>query len=151
LSIIVRPLEPADHPAWLELWRGYLTFYQADIPHEVTALTWARFLDPAEPIHAAVAIPSESAPPIGLVHWLTHRSTWARTSYAYLEDLFVAPGVRGGGVGRALIEHVYAEAKAQDCTQVYWLTHQTNTTAQALYDRIATRTGFIHFAKVIGG
>ena len=150
MSILIRPLEPADHAAWLKLWDGYLTFYRADIPDEVTALTWSRLLDPAEPMHAAVAVGLDGAP-AGLVHWTTHRSTWARTSYAYLEDLFVSPDLRGGGAGRALIEHVYAWAAEAGCAQVYWLTHETNTTARQLYDRIAERTGFLHYAKVIEG
>ena len=142
----IRALEPDDQAAWRLLWRGYLTFYEADIPDEITALTWSRLLDPAEPMHAAVAV-DEDDTPIGVVHWLTHCSTWARNSYAYLEDLFVAPAIRGGGVGRALIEHVYAAAEAQGCAQVYWLTHETNETAMKLYDRIATKTGFRHYAK----
>jgi ribosomal protein S18 acetylase RimI-like enzyme len=55
--------------------------------------------------------------------------------------------MRGRGIGRALIEHVYDAAAARNCTQVYWLTHETNVTAQRLYDGIANRTGFIHFGK----
>ena len=148
--VAIRPLAAGDHDAWLELWRGYLTFYKADIADDVTALTWSRLLDPAEPMHAAVAT-DEAGRLVGFVHWLTHRSSWARTAYAYLEDLFVAPGARAGGAGRALIEHVYTEAKAAGCPQVYWLTHETNTTARALYDRIAQRTGFLHYAKVLEG
>ncbi len=151
MSVAIRPLRPDDHAAWLDLWRGYLTFYTADVPDAVTALTWSRLLDPAEPVHGAVAASAKGGAPIGFVHWLTHRSTWARTSYAYLEDLFVTPTVRGGGAGRALIEHVYAAAEAAGCAQVYWLTHETNTSARALYDRIATRTGFLHYAKVLEG
>ena len=147
MSVQIRPLVPEDREAWLALWRGYLTFYEADIPDDITALTWSRLLDPAEPMHAAVAAATPEAPPIGFVHWLTHRSTWARTSYAYLEDLFVDPALRGTGAGRALIEHVYAAAQAAGCPQVYWLTHETNRTAMALYDKVAVKTGFRHYAK----
>ena len=148
MAAAVRPLATGDHEQWLELWRGYLTFYKAEVADEITALTWSRLLDPTEPVHGLAAI-DEAGRLVGFVHWLTHRSTWARTSYAYLEDLFVAPTVRGGGVGRALIERVYAAAKAEGCAQVYWLTHETNAAAMALYDRIATRTGFVHYAKVL--
>ncbi len=52
---------------------------------------------------------------------------------------------RGQGVGRALIEAVYAEAKVDGCAMVWWLTHETNTTAQALYERVAKRSGFIQY------
>jgi GNAT superfamily N-acetyltransferase len=57
------------------------------------------------------------------------------------------PSVRGGGVGRALIEHVYAEAHRAKSPRVYWLTHQTNADAMLLYDRIADRSGFIQYRK----
>jgi GNAT superfamily N-acetyltransferase len=146
-GIVVRPIEDGDRRAWQDLWRGYLDFYRAAIGEDVTELTWRRFLDPDEPMFAAVALRAGEARPIGLVHWLTHRSTWAKTSYAYLEDLFVAPGARGGGIGRALIEHVYAEARNLGCEQVYWLTHETNAAARRLYDKIAERTGMLHYAR----
>jgi GNAT superfamily N-acetyltransferase len=84
---------------------------------------------------------------VGLAHWLTHRSTWSIADVCYLNDLFVVPDRRGQGIGRALIEHVAAAAAAAGCSQLYWLTHQTNTTAQRLYDGVAERTGFIHFGR----
>ena len=84
---------------------------------------------------AAPALPRPAASP----------ATWTTTDYCYLEDLFVAPSARGGGVGRALIEHVHAWAAEHGSAKVYWLTAESNTTARALYDRVATRTGMIHY------
>ena len=105
-------------------------------------------LDPAEPVHGALAWQGGEA--VGLAHWLTHRSTWFVEDLCYLNDLFVAPAVRGGGVGRRLIEHVYAAAEAAGSPRVYWLTHETNATAQALYHRLAVKTGFIHYGHQFG-
>jgi hypothetical protein len=48
-----------------------------------------------------------------------------------------------------LIQHVYAEARRQDCSRVYWLTHETNTAAMQLYDRIAERSGFIQYRHAL--
>src|SRR3546814_15032754 len=84
-----------------------------------------------------------------MVHWVLHRSCWTAGDYCYLQDLFVAPDVRGGGHGRALIEHVYAQARAVNVARVYWLTHETNHTAMQLYDRIADRPGFIQYRKTL--
>ena len=67
----------------------------------------------------------------------------------YLQDLFADPQVRGRGVGRALIEHVYAEARQRVCARVWWLTHETNEQAMVLYDRIAERSGFVQYRKVL--
>ena len=65
----------------------------------------------------------------------------------YLQDLFTAESARGQGVGRALIETVYERARAAGSQRVYWHTHETNRTAQALYDRVAERSGFIVYRK----
>ncbi|SDL99496.1 GNAT family N-acetyltransferase [Pseudomonas indica] len=139
----IRPISAADHDAWLPLWQGYQRFYQADIPAETSAVTWQRFLDPAEPMHAALAWLDGRA--VGLVHFIYHRSCWTVGNYCYLQDLFVAEGLRGEGIGRRLIEHVYATAQAAGCSRVHWLTHETNTEAMKLYERIADRSGFVQY------
>lgn len=139
----IHALTAADRDAWLPLWRGYLEFYEATLSDEQTQLTWNRLLDPQFPIWGALATAEGRA--IGLVHWLTHPATWSAAPYCYLEDLFVAPDTRGTGAGRALIGHVSDWARAHGSGKVYWLTHETNTTARALYDRVATHTGFVHY------
>ena len=84
------------------------------------------------------------------MHSIYHRSTWTTGDYCYLQDLFVADDARGGGVGRALIEHVYAEARRRGASRVYWSTHESNHNAMQLYDRIAERSGFIIYRKQFG-
>ena len=76
-----------------------------------------------------------------------HRSTWSPTWYCYLEDLFVDPSHRGRGAGRALIEAVYREADTHHCTRTYWVTEETNATARAMYDRMATKTAFVQYRR----
>lgn len=133
-----------DHAEWLALWHGYLEFYEATLDEATSATTFARLIDPKSGIHGAVARGEDGAA-IGIVHWLTHPATWTTTDYCYLEDLFVAPTVRGGGVGTALIGHVRAWADAKGSAKVYWLTAESNSTARALYDRVATRSGLIQY------
>ena len=144
----IRPVSAADHPAWLPLWQGYQRFYNAEIAAVVSAVTWQRFLDPSEPMHAALAWQDGVA--VGLVHWIFHRSCWTVSDYCYLQDLYVADTVRGGGVGRALIEQVYAAAQAYGANRVHWLTQEDNTQARQLYDRIASRSGFIQYRQLFG-
>src|SRR4051812_23723688 len=126
-SIIVRPLAEADRAQWSPLWDGYNEFYGRVGPTAldplVTDVTWARFFDPLEPMHALVA--EASGQLVGLVHYLFHRSTTQVGLACYLEDLFTVPAARGKGVGRALIEGVYALAAAAGSPNVYWLTHET--------------------------
>ncbi|MCU0868077.1 MAG: GNAT family N-acetyltransferase [Burkholderiales bacterium] len=143
----LRPFAPGDFDRWLPLWRGYQSFYKVDIPATTTAVTWRRLLDPAEPMRGVFALGDDGAP-VGFVHTIDHRSCWTVGDYLYLQDLYVAESVRGRGHGRALIEHVYADAQARGIARVYWLTHESNATARALYDRVADRTGFIQYRKV---
>ena len=144
----IRPARPEDFDAWLPLWKGYQTFYRTDIAEDVTRQTWARFHDGSEPMHCAVA--EEDGRLLGLVHFIFHRSCWTRGDYCYLQDLFTVEDRRGQGVGRALIEHVYAEAARAGAARVWWLTHESNATAMLLYDRIADRSGFVQYRKAVG-
>jgi len=146
-QVDIRQVTAGDHAAWLPLWQAYLRFYKTELADAVTQSTWQRMLDPNEPTHAALSWADGKA--VGMVHFIYHRSNWAIENSCYLQDLLVVPETRGTGVGRQLIEFVYATAKADGCNKVHWLTHETNTTAIQLYERIAERPGFIQFRKAI--
>ena len=146
---IVRALRAEDRVQWGALWDGYNAFYDrvgpSAIAPEMTATTFARFLDPAEPMHALVAENGDRL--VGLAHLIYHRNTTMPGMVCYLQDLFAAPDQRGRGIGRALIEAVYAHAKAHDSARVYWQTQAGNTTARQLYDRVAAHYGFIVYRR----
>lgn len=146
--MLIRPAEIRDYEQWLPLWQAYQRFYKSEIPQAVTETTWARFHDAAEPMYCAVA--EEDGKLIGLVHFIYHRSCWTTAHYCYLQDLFAAEDRRGQGIGRALIEYVYAQAAAAGAARVYWLTHETNDNAMQLYDRIADKSGFLQYRKLLG-
>ncbi|MBN9063347.1 MAG: GNAT family N-acetyltransferase [Rhizobiales bacterium 65-9] len=146
MTIATRLLIPADRAQWEPLWKGYQSFYKVSIPDTVTDLTWSRFHDPGEPMWAFGAFDGDRM--VGIVHMILHRSCWTESDYCYLQDLFAADDARGKGVGRALIERVYAEAKGRGAGRVHWLTHETNKTAMQLYDRIADRSGFVQYRKI---
>ena len=147
IPLEIRPVGAADHAAWLPLWQAYQRFYNAEIPAATSAVTWQRFLDPAEPMHAALAWREGKA--VGLVHWIFHRSCWTVGDYCYLQDLYVAEGQRGGGIGRALIGHVHVQAAAAGASRVHWLTQETNYAGRLLYDRLAERSGFIQYRQLL--
>jgi GNAT superfamily N-acetyltransferase len=145
-QITVRPVRPDERAAWEPLWQGYLAFYKTAVKPEVTERTWARLHDPDEPMHVLGAFLGDRL--VGIVHYIFHRSTWTIGNYCYLQDLFTAGEARGKGAGRALIEAVYERAKEAGASRVYWLTHETNETARALYDKLADRPGFIQYRKL---
>jgi GNAT superfamily N-acetyltransferase len=150
-ELIIRPVRRSDFAAWSLLWDGYNTFYGRSgptaLPADITNMTWSRFFDSYEPVHALVA--ERNGVLIGLVHYLFHRNTTMIGPTCYLQDLFTVNSERGKGVGRALIESVYERAKEAGSTRVYWQTHETNLTAMALYDKVAERSGFVIYRKAL--
>jgi GNAT superfamily N-acetyltransferase len=150
-DLLIRPIEPADYEQWLPLWDGYNEFYGRSgataLPLEITQTTWARFFDPDEPVNALVA--ESDGKLVGLTHYIYHRSTTAIGLNCYLQDLFTNEAARGKGVGRALINGVYERAKLAGSPRVYWQTHETNIAAMKLYDKIAERSGFLVYRKLI--
>lgn len=146
-EIAIRLLRREDHDSWLPLWRGYQEFYKVNIAPEVSAVTFERLLNFGEPMTCALAWQGTRA--VGLVHYIQHRSTWTVGNYCYLQDLFTASDIRGAGIGRRLIEHVYDVAKQAGCARVYWLTHETNEPAMKLYDKVADKPGFLQYRRVL--
>ena len=149
-DVIIRPVARDDYDQWLPLWDGYNAFYGRSgataLAPEITKLTWTRFFDSYEPVHALVA--DRKGELLGLTHYLFHRSTTAVAPNCYLSDLFTNQAARGKGVGRALINGVYQQAKLAGSPRVYWQTHQTNQTAMQLYDKVAEHSGFVVYRKV---
>lgn len=144
----IRPLAASDRAAWEPLWQGYLTFYKASVSAEITETTFGRLTGGTEPMGGFVA--ERDGKMLGIVHWVVHRSTWNVSDICYLQDLFTAEEARGTGAGRALIEAVRQTAKAKGCFRVYWQTHETNLQAQALYDKVAEKSGFIVYRQPLG-
>jgi GNAT superfamily N-acetyltransferase len=149
-SLLVRPAVPSDYERWLPLWDGYNAFYGRSgvsaLAPEITRMTWTRFFDAYEPMHALVAENGDRL--VGLAHFLFHRSTTAMAPVCYLQDLFTDASTRGQGIGGALISEVYEHARQAGTSRVYWQTHETNRTAQGLYDKVAERSGFIVYRKL---
>jgi GNAT superfamily N-acetyltransferase len=150
-SFAIRPVTDQDYTAWKPLWDGYNAFYGRSgataLAEAITCSTWKRFLDRGEPVHALIA--ERDGELLGLAHYLFHRSTTSLGHSCYLQDLFTVEAARGMGVGRALIEAVYAQARQAGSPRVYWQTHETNATAMQLYDKVAEKSGFIVYRKLL--
>jgi GNAT superfamily N-acetyltransferase len=151
-ALTIRFVTHEDYDRWLPLWDGYNAFYGRSgataLAPRITAMTWSRFFDGYEPVHALVA--ESHGALLGLTHYLFHRSTTSIEPTCYLQDLFTAEAARGKGVGRALINGVYDQAKLAGAGRVYWQTHETNLTAMQLYDKVAERSGFVVYRKLFG-
>ena len=144
--LTIRPLRAADEAAWRRLWTGYLTFYEATVPETVYEETFRRLLTPDDTLPRGLVAERDGAL-VGLVHYMFHPHCWRIERVCYLQDLFADPAVRGEGVGRALIEAVYAAADKAGAPTVYWMTQEFNAEARKLYDRIGTLTPFIKYQR----
>lgn len=146
MTVSLRPVESADEAAWRDLWGAYLAFYETTLPEEVYAQTFRRIVTRDHPGPYGLLAEIDGKP-VGLVHYLYHRSGWKLADTCYLQDLFVVPDARGSGAARALIEAVYAAADRDGAVSVYWMTQEHNHRARALYDKVATRTPFIRYVR----
>lgn len=146
-DIVIRKAEARDEQRWRALWAGYVDFYRGSVPEEATAHTWARILDPSSNIDCLVA---ERAGQVdGLCNYVFHDSTWSTQPICYLQDLFVDPRSRGGGLAKKLILACEAEAQAKGAFRLYWQTQEYNAPARSLYDTIVPRSSFIVYRKNI--
>lgn len=150
-EILIRPVQLSDFQQWKQLWDGYNAFYgrkdETALPEETTQMTWSRFFDAYEPMYALVA--EHSGELLGQAHFIFHRSTISIAPTCYLQDLFTLESARGKGVGRALIEQVYQRARQAGSSRVYWHTHESNKTAMKLYDKVAEKSGFVVYRKLL--
>jgi GNAT superfamily N-acetyltransferase len=143
-ELTIRTAQPHDETAWRALWAGYCAFYDVAVPEHVTRSTWARILDPAEPVDALVAVGGDGRV-LGFTNYVVHPYTWGIAPVCYLEDLFVAADVRGRGAGEALIRALVQAAEERGWAQVYWVTREGNARARRVYDRITARDDFVRY------
>jgi GNAT superfamily N-acetyltransferase len=147
-TLHIRAVSADDFNSWLPLWNGYNAFYGREgataLPATITEATWSRFLSPAEPMFALLAIKGSAV--VGITHYLFHRSTTRIAPVCYLQDLYTDPMHRGQGVARALIEAVYRSAAKDGASRVYWQTHSSNEAGRQLYDKMAKHYGFIVYS-----
>lgn len=139
----IRDATPTDEADFLRLWQGFLDGYGLTLADGVNAFTWARLIDPTNPMTARLAL--MDGKPQGFAIHQHHPSTWVMGDDGYLEDLYVAPEARGRGLGRALIEDLIAIGRARGWQRLYWLTEIENETARRLYDRFAADDGHIRY------
>ncbi|MCT7377257.1 GNAT family N-acetyltransferase [Chelativorans salis] len=142
---IIRRFSAIDRKRWNALWQDYNIFYERSVEDRVTERLWSRLLENSgEPYGFAAELDGVV---VGFAHYFFVFSTSDWNPRCYLQDLYAEPAARGRGVGRALIEAVYAEADRKEAAQTYWLTQEFNHTARRLYDRVGKLTPFVKYQR----
>jgi len=138
---IIGPLLPSDRPVWEVLFRAYIAFYQRVLPDAQYEASWAAFQEGTRMRALGAKLDGRL---VGITHFFVHANT-SGPDVCYLQDLFTDETVRGRGVARALIKAVQDWSRAEGCGRLYWMTHESNATARALYDKVAENRGFIRY------
>ncbi|MDD2925611.1 GNAT family N-acetyltransferase [Rhodoferax sp.] len=146
MSITFHDYAHVPFPVWREMWLDYVGATASSLSEEVHQHTYARIRQAQGALHGLVACTDR---PVGFAHYYFHPSSYCLADACTLEDLYVSPQARGQGIGRALIEAVAAHARAANAPALHWKTRSTNTTAQALYNRLAVRTEFLSYRKAL--
>ena len=144
MSAKIRRIEARDETRWLALWEGYCRFYERQLSEPKTRRTWGLIMDAQAPVHAIVAERADGRV-IGMANYLIHENTWTLTPVCYLQDLYVDPAERAVGAGKALIDWLVAECKAQGWSRLYWNTKENNYRARGLYDKYTPHSGFLSY------
>lgn len=142
MVIEIREPDRQDKAQWLSLWQGYTRFYGSPQPAEVTEHTWQRMLAAASPMLGRFAVVDGNV--VGFAICILHEGTWVKTPICYLEDLFVAPQMRGQGIARTLIQALQTEGKEKGWSRLYWHT-RTDNPARRLYDEFTPADDYVRY------
>lgn len=138
LPTVIREARPADVGDILRLVRGLAAYEREPDAVETTAESLqAALFRPDALVHAYVA--EEEGRLVGMALWFLSFSTWTGRPSLYLEDLFVEPERRGGGVGRALMGRLAARAAELGCARMDWSVLDWNEPAARFYRALGAR------------
>jgi ribosomal protein S18 acetylase RimI-like enzyme len=132
MAVEVRAVRPEELDAALPLIAGYQRFYESEPDDERNREFFARFIEPSDQGLLLGAWVGGQLVGFATLYWF-HSSTKARDT-VLMNDLFVTVDVRGGGVGRALIDACLAVTRERGAAHLEWYTAPDNRTAQRLYD-----------------
>ena len=131
----IRPVTESDLEELLPLVRGYCEFYGTD-PSDEALLELSRWLleHPEDGIQTIARDGDGHAVGFATTYWTWRTMHAARI--AVLEDVFVSPDARSGGVAAALIRDAVARAREHGAVQLEWQTAKANERAQRAYTRL---------------
>jgi GNAT superfamily N-acetyltransferase len=140
---LVRPVAERDRAAWSELFVAYGVFYETVFDEAIVNGVWHWLMDDQHEVSAIVA--ESDGRVIGFANYHRVADTFTAASSWNLDDLYVSPHARGAGAATALIDGVVAIARAAGGGTVRWITATDNLTAQRVYDKVATKAGWVTY------
>lgn len=139
----IRDIDARDRDQWEALFLAYGVFYKTDFSREVLDGVWAWLMDEDAAVKALVSASGDTV--LGFAMYRSLPDTFTAKPAWFLDDLYVAPEHRGSGAATALIKEVAARAKKQGGGALRWITAESNTTAQSIYNKLAKRTDYVTY------
>ncbi|HET9780614.1 MAG TPA: GNAT family N-acetyltransferase [Candidatus Dormibacteraeota bacterium] len=138
MTLRIRHGELEDVPLIAELIRGLARYEKLE--HEVV-MTEEKLTDTlfGDRRYAETLIAEEDGEPVGFALFFHNYSTFLARPGIYLEDLFVLPEKRGGGVGRALLQRLAQLAVDRGCGRLEWAVLDWNVDAIGFYERLGAK------------
>lgn len=145
-DVIVRPAEPMDEAAFLEMWEEF-TATDPDEPGDraMGAANWRR----AGEGGLSLLIAEVEGRAVGFTLYNELPFTWSLKPICYLQDLHVRGDMRGRRIGQAMIEALAGIGRERGWYRIFWMTQSHNASAQKLYDRIAERKDYIRYDMIL--
>jgi len=143
VTVTVRQVAIQDKASWQELYISYLKFYESEPVESSTELLWNRLTKVEPEIQGLVAVSNGEI--VGIAHFHYQLSTWTHTFHCYLEDLYVKEAERGRGAATALISEVKKSAIEHKCSELFWITKESNHVARKLYDKVAKQSDLVRY------
>lgn len=143
MSLIVRPIEPADRTGWGALYAAYAAFYGVEQTSEMRSRVFGWLTTHTHEVNGFCAFSDDEM--VGFTHYRVFARPLAAATGLFLDDLFVSPDARGTGAAGALIDAVRGEAETNGHSVVRWITAEDNARARGLYDKIAEQTAWVTY------
>jgi GNAT superfamily N-acetyltransferase len=144
VTVDVRPLRRDELEDALPLIAGYQEFYRSEPVDQRNRSFFARFIEPSDEGLLLGAWDGDELVGFATLYWF-HSST-AADDVVLMNDLFVVPGRRGQGIGRALIDACLDVVRRRDAHHLEWYTAPDNLAGQRLYDSTgASRSEWVSY------
>lgn len=145
MNISISSPGQADRSEWERLYRGYAEFYRMPMDERILQTVWDWIFDSERAFCCILARDAGGGGCVGLMHYRAMPSPLRGVEVGFLDDLYVDPRARGGGVVNRLFEELAARARDRGWAVVRWITRDNNYRARAVYDRVAQRTDWVTY------
>jgi GNAT superfamily N-acetyltransferase len=138
VTLSIRPSARADLPLIAQFIRDLAEYERlsAEVRFD-EAVLGDRLFGPRP--YAEVLIGEIDGAPQGFALFFHNFSTFEGKPGVYLEDLFVRPGARGSGLGKALLQRLAQIAVERDCARLEWWVLDWNEPSIQFYKKLGAK------------